>query len=497
LSITSIDVGVLRNRKDLELIPWEIISAFGKQELGIDPLLIESIDIAAAMPSPKGPEFGGVIRTKKPVDIKDLSENIFSETVESPKVKGLFSRNVLQAPIKVAQAEAQVILFGTEGTLRRMLGKPSKETKSINLMKASKYPIRSVTSMATIRPILEGALADVEDQVPPDLLQDIQVVLEEMDYFVSGNDMLGLDSLIEMKLIAKDSESASKLAGSLSRLRTNGMVFAEQAIKNAIDQDGQMSPELKTACLDYMARAKAFINQAELWSVNGEEVALKGSYSYSIPTIGVMTGLLLPAVQAAREAARRMQSSNNLKQLMLSIHNYESAYKRIPTRATKSKDGKPLLSWRVAMLPYLEEVALYNEFHQNEPWDSPHNIKLLERMPKTFSHPNARLQPGYTVYVAPYRQDTVWNQEKPRFGFISDGMSNTIALVEVKDEHAVPWTKPDDLELDDLENYSFLRQPKFEAGFFDGSVHSMSSSTDQSILEALVTSAGGEVVNLP
>jgi hypothetical protein len=66
-----------------------------------------------------------------------------------------------------------------------------------------------------------------------------------------------------------------------------------------------MSPELKQACLQYMERAKEFLGKADLWTVNGDEIAINGTYSYSIPTIGVLTGLLLPAVQAAREAARR------------------------------------------------------------------------------------------------------------------------------------------------------------------------------------------------
>ena len=497
ISITSIDVGSIRNRKDLEMVPWEIISAFGIQELGLDPLLIDTIDFSASMPSPNGPEFGGVVRTTKPVDIAKLSSKLFDETIDSPKIKGMRFRNFNQAPMKIAQSEKQVILFGSAGTLRRMLGKPSKGSRTVDLVKGSKYPIRSVTAMANIRPIIEGGLSDMQSQIPPPLYQDIEIVVQELQYVVSANDMAGLNAQIDLKLIAKDSESASRLAAALDRLRTNGLVFAEESLRSAISQEQEMSPELKTACIQYMERAKVFLGQADLWKVDGDEVAINATYSYSIPTIGVLTGLLLPAVQAAREAARRMSSQNNIKQLMLAMLNYESVYRNFPIRATKSKDGKQLLSWRVAILPYLDEAALYKEFHLDEPWDSPHNIKLIPRMPATFKHPSSQAEPGHTVYLAPYREDTVWNLEEPKMWTITDGTSNTLAIVEVQDEHAVPWTKPDDLDLNELANLSFLRGPTFQAGYFDGSVRTLSKTIDKAILEALITSQGGEVVDVP
>jgi hypothetical protein len=82
-------------------------------------------------------------------------------------------------------------------------------------------------------------------------------------------------------------------------------------------------------------------------------------------------------------------------------------------------------------------------------------------------------------------------------GTITDGTSNTIAIVEVQDEYPVPWTKPEDLDLNDSENFSLLRAPTAQAGFFDGSVRTISNAIDSETLEALVTSQGGEIVNVP
>src|SRR5207249_2796575 len=83
-----------------------------------------------------------------------------------------------------------------------------------------------------------------------------------------------------------------------------------------------------------------------------------------------------------RIAGRRTVSQNNLKQIGLAMHNYHDTYRHFPPQALTDKNGKPLLSWRVAVLPFIEQDNLYRQFKLDEPWDSEHNRKLLERMPK-------------------------------------------------------------------------------------------------------------------
>lgn len=497
LSLTSIDVASLRNRKELEMVPWEVISALGKQELGIDPLLISSIDITAGMPSINGPEFGASITTSAPVDIANLNGKLFAGVTASPRVKDMRFRAVNGAPMKVVQSDPQKVLFGTEGTLRRMMSAKSKPSKILELASSSKYPICTVTAFETVRPIIDGAFADASGRIPAQLIDDIQIVIDELQYLVSETDVFSSFGMIKLKIVANDSESAKKLAGALDRLRKNGMVIGEQAILDAINNESQVSAEVRAATIQYLQRLKTFLGKAELWEVNGSEIAVKGEFAYTVPTIGVLTGLLLPAVQSAREAARRMQSSNNLKQLMLSLHNHESAYKQLPARVSKDANGKPLLSWRVAILPYIEQANLYNQFHLDEPWDSEHNIKLLDKMPSTFAHPSFVGPQGHTIYLAPFYETTVWAKDKPRFRDITDGTSNTIALFEVDDRHAVPWTKPVDLDLHEVDIDDCFRETGSNVGFFDGSVRFLSRNTDQSTLKALITSNGGEVTALP
>ena len=91
-----------------------------------------------------------------------------------------------------------------------------------------------------------------------------------------------------------------------------------------------------------------------------------------------------------RENAARTVCINNLKQIGLAMHNYHDRHKSLPSAYTVDKAGKPLLSWRVLILPYLDQEALYKEFHLDEPWDSEHNKPLSAMVVKVYRSPASR-----------------------------------------------------------------------------------------------------------
>src|SRR5579884_2012324 len=100
----------------------------------------------------------------------------------------------------------------------------------------------------------------------------------------------------------------------------------------------------------------------------------------------------IPAYSKTQEASARISSQNNLKQLGLAFHNYNSAYNRMPPAVVYDKDGKPLYSWRVLVLPFVEQDNLYKQFKLDEPWDSPTNKRLLTPMPKVFALPGKKYE---------------------------------------------------------------------------------------------------------
>jgi hypothetical protein len=149
-----------------------------------------------------------------------------------------------------------------------------------------------------------------------------------------------------------------------------------------------------------------------------------------------------------RGSAYSTQHTNNLKQLALAMMNYHDTYGRFPP-AFISENGKPLLSWRVALLPFLEHGPVYNQFHLKEPWDSPHNKRLLRHMPKLFALPGS--PPGMTT-TTPYQVFVGAHTPWPGDGHngltmvnFTDGTSNTILIAEAA--NLVEWTKPEDMTL--------------------------------------------------
>ena len=221
----------------------------------------------------------------------------------------------------------------------------------------------------------------------------------------------------------------------------------------------------------------------------------------------VAVALLLPAMQSANLAAAQMQSSNNLKMQLLAMHNFHDTYSRFPAAYSADESGKPLLSWRVHILPFVEEAALYGEFHLNEPWDSEHNKKLIAKMPKVYQVPGSKAGPGMTTYLGVGGKDGVLIKPTGRgesshadgtsLAAILDGSSNTIAIVEGADETAVIWTKPEEWvpdAKDPRKGLSMRRPTGFLAAMCDGSVHTISAKLDAEMLKRLFSRADGQVV---
>ena len=196
-----------------------------------------------------------------------------------------------------------------------------------------------------------------------------------------------------------------------------------------------------------------------LGQINRSGGALKGS---GLATAGIVTGaigsmlsvvamliaLLLPAIQAAREAARSNASTNNLKQIGLALHNYHDMYGSFPPQATLDANGQPLLSWRVLILPFLEQQPLYAQFKLDEPWDSPHNRPLMDLMPNVYESPSSAEQGATTTfYQMPIGPGTVFSDPTKKITRrdITAGLSNVIFVVEANADRAVNWTEPADL----------------------------------------------------
>jgi prepilin-type processing-associated H-X9-DG protein len=222
---------------------------------------------------------------------------------------------------------------------------------------------------------------------------------------------------------------------------------------------------------------------------------------------GVLVALLLPAVQSAREAARRMQCTNNLKQIALAFHNYHDVYGTLPPAYIPDEDGQPMHSWRVLILPFIEQSQVYERYRFDEPWNSPHNQQVTSVRIPVYSCPSdpagaAMATPtNYMVITGP---STVFDGgEAISFREILDGTSNTILVAEVAGS-GVNWAQPVDLDASKLTTPLGARLPNSTGSFHpgginvamcDGSVHFLSDALSPATFRALVTKDGAEAIS--
>lgn len=241
----------------------------------------------------------------------------------------------------------------------------------------------------------------------------------------------------------------------------------------------------------------------------------------SVATTGVLVALLLPAVQQAREAARRTQSQNNLKQIMLALHNYHDVFNQFPEGTHLNEKLKPdeRLSWLVKVLPYLDQAALYNQIDFEEGWEDEANKKFADTVIPIFHNPSVATRDEHGQAVTDYVGLAGVGKEGPmlpvtskkagmfaynratRLQDVTDGTSNTIAVISAA--NSGPWAAGGKATIRAFTEKPYINGPDgiggphqggIHAAFGDGSVRFISENIDESILEALSTIRGGEVV---
>ncbi|WP_337176553.1 DUF1559 domain-containing protein [Paludisphaera sp.] len=275
-----------------------------------------------------------------------------------------------------------------------------------------------------------------------------------------------------------------------------------------------------------LARAAGADEAAKLLAAGRKGVEhLRGASGIAefVPGIGGLVDSLTPRVegdrvvlelsaQAAGQLARavvgpveedagRQECRRNLMHIALAMHNYHSQHNSFPPAYSTDADGKPLLSWRVLILPFLDAEDLYKEFRPDEPWDSPHNKALIPRMPKYYACPSTlggTLAPGTTTYKRPVGAAIGVD---PARGLplhqVTDGTSATIMVLETPADQAVEWTRPGDLEVgEQVDPKSLLGRHVGGANavMFDGAAHFLPDTRKPTTLRRMLTPSAGEVI---
>jgi hypothetical protein len=367
----------------------------------------------------------------------------------------------------VAESKGMLVA-GPEKTVAAVLERPAKAVPELAKAFAAVAGASGQIVILPPRPFLRA-----QEELAPNLPKElgggpITVLTRGFQWAAVGIDIA---AKMEMKAVvqAKDADAAEAL-----------QKLSQQAINSLVVTGTREAPPL--APLFPLLKPK----------VEGDRLVLALD-DKSIQSV------VTPTISQTRLAAARQVSANNLKQLALALHNHHDALKSFPPPANLSQDNKPLLSWRVHILPFIEGEELYKQFKLDEPWDSEHNKKLIDKMPEVYRSPLAKnVVPGKTVYLGAAGPKMVFSGPKGiTVAKITDGTSNTIMIVEANDKAAVTWTQPDDYQPDMKDPKARLLREElkgFHAAFADGSVRMLPRQISDELLRSLLTADGGEAI---
>ncbi|QEH31680.1 hypothetical protein OJF2_01450 [Aquisphaera giovannonii] len=211
--------------------------------------------------------------------------------------------------------------------------------------------------------------------------------------------------------------------------------------------------------------------------------------------LGIVAGLLMPAVCTNCVTTRRGQCANNLRNIAVALVQYEQRYGAFPPAYTTDRDGRPLHSWRTLILPYLDQPDLYESIDLSKPWDDPVNTKAFATWVSPYHCPSSGAPENTTTYLANAAEGGLLMPDKPRrLAEVTDRLASTLMMIEVDEGHAVPWMAPTDADealILGLTPGSKLPHPKgMNAAFVDGSVRYLEATTPPEGRRAMISIAG-------
>jgi hypothetical protein len=272
------------------------------------------------------------------------------------------------------------------------------------------------------------------------------------------------------------------------------MVFAKNGLAQGRAVAAQAPGDAGPLLLRAIDIAETILDRREL---TRSENSVTITSNIDSATTTELIKITVPSIISARQSASRMVAQNNLKQIALAMHNYYDTYGHFPPSVVMGPDGKTPHSWRVAILPYLEQAPLHNQYRFDEPWDSPANLRILERMPDVYRSTNAARDTNASSYFGLVGKGTAFGDPKGRkFQNIIDGTSNTILVVEAKRD--IPWTKPEDIAYDPAAKVPDLGgcfPGLLMLALCDGSVHQIPADIDDKLLRTLIEGDDGNVVD--
>ncbi|HEX3999890.1 MAG TPA: DUF1559 domain-containing protein [Pirellulales bacterium] len=473
--------------------PWqveEMVFFIGPPQAPQKPNLRNDVQhamvIRLATATPKTELAGKILRHSK-VEEAEIAGHKYFRAAKDPANPQRFNRE----PV-ICFLSDQVFIVADEPWLEKIL-----------TAKNATSPL--ITALATVDPDAEGTILYANtDGAKQSLLNELppiggamQPIVEALGALESARLSVYTDPQISFRLSLSgaDEAAADKLA--------QGVKDLQQRVKQQLLPILQMAPppgapEETRQAQELGAKVVAKIADGLVPQKSGKHVTVKIDDVCSVES--VVEKLILPQAAAERKTAERYRKTNNLRQLGLALLNCESADGHFPPHAIFSKAGKPLLSWRVYALQYLDEGELFKQFHLDEPWDSEHNKPLIAKMPEVFKTIGSKpLAEGHTRYVVPVGKDTIFDGDKGvSVSQITDGTWHTVLILAVGEDKSVVWTKPDDLDFDPqkpLAGLGKIDDGGIPACFADCHVQNLRKTIDAETFRRLILRNDGKSID--
>jgi hypothetical protein len=440
-------------------------------------------------------EIIAVLQFTQPTSIDDLAK------AGALPWKSKAIAEAVEGEIAHASPNDRTLAIATSGALQRYLANRRKGRPAIASgeawQKVQKGTIVAALDMETIRD-------QMRTQKPP---QEVAAQFDALAPLWRDSEYIAAGIILEGKAVhfrAVATCDNADLAGEVADTAQAAVTLARNSLRSLRERD-EAPPALAQLALQ---TAEGLLKTMK---IERSDTLVVAQTSTTVPEVKkVAAGGLVGAVSNARLSAQREVSMNNLKQIMLAMHNWADVHGgRFPPPVIYGKDGKGKVphSWRVEILPYLEQAHLYEAYQFEESWDSEANKKVLAKMPPLFRHPmddEKSIYASYFVLVPEELLGTAAEKALPtafgkrdgvRFAEIFDGTSNTLGVVEAKRE--IPWTRPDDIVFDPDKAPPTLGgffKEGFNAGLCDGSVRFIGAKVDPTLLKILITPQGGEAV---
>lgn len=452
--------------------------------------------------SPADLKFVGLLTLTEPLDQKRFLSQ-FSDKVISKKGKLAEYFTDEDGAVGIRFISPKLVAFGMSEAIKDMCDtKPAATGPMLTVLNRANSSKEPFVFGLSFESLPAEAKAQFEKEVPPPIRPLLRATSMSLSMDMEGDGHVHAVMTYPDAKGAEDAEMAVVAATGMAMemIRDTRKPLLAKVLGDGKPAKIEDLPEAAASLLGLGALQHAEdILRSKPVKRNGTMLTLSQPLPPQLKTVfgagALASSMVLPATQKIREAAARMKSSNNMKQIALALHNYESANGHFPPAAIVDKKGKALLSWRVAILPYIEQDNLYRQFKLDEPWDSEHNLKIAQTNVPTFMIPNQNYpKPGYTHYRAFVGEQATFDRIKGRnIADVTDGLSNTWMVVEAGE--SVPWAKPDDLEFDpkkELPKLGNFFRGGFHVAMGDGSVRFFAKVPKMA--KEMITRSGGEVI---